>query len=245
MQTSELLLARISDALNICAKRQIPKFVGFVELQTAEEQQKLLNGSKYMLWGGYEAAARVFVGVFPDWAEPNGNAFPIDRLAIVNKSSQAFTHRDVLGALMSCGIERDTVGDILITENKTVVFVEKSVTKHLLGQITKIKNCGVEIYIDNEDFAAPQQSFKEMRQTIASNRLDCVVSQLVSKSRNTAAELIHSKMVAVNGNVTEKLTAEISPQDKITVRGYGKFIIDDITSRTAKGRLVIVYKKYS
>ena len=102
------LEARINEALNIAETRGVPKFVGFLDLAgiTVAGETASRSSVKYMLYGGYPEAERVCFGAFPDWCEPEPQMFPITRLRICNKSTVKLSHRDVLGALMSAGIER-------------------------------------------------------------------------------------------------------------------------------------------
>lgn len=246
MAESDLLAARIEDAVRLCSERMIPKFVGFIDVGGAALAQKTAERlhASFMLYGGYPEAERVFFGAFPEWAEPEESSFPIVRLLIENRSDTPFTHRDVLGTFMSCGIERDTVGDILVGKEKTVAFVEKSVASHIIGQIDKIRNCGVIIKEDAGDFLPETSGFETLRGTVASARLDGVIAEIVRTSRSKAAELIEGGFVAVNGRVQEKCTSGVNSGDKIAVRGTGKFVIDDITGHTSKGRLVLNYRKF-
>ena len=240
------LEARINDAVRQCENRNIPKFVGFLDAAGAAVAVSVAAKAnvKFMLYGGYESADRVCFGVFPSWCEPDGAAFPIVRLKIRNKSSRQLSHRDVLGALMSAGIERDTVGDIIASGSDPVVFVLPTVAEHIKAHIDKIASSGVEITGDSTDELPVSRTFEEMSGTVASRRLDCVVAEIADCSRGKAAELIESGLVVVGGLGVLKLTAEIKPQDVISVRRVGKFAIDECDRLTKKGRIVLKYRKY-
>ena len=80
--------------------------------------------------------------------------------------------------------------------------------------------------------------------TVASMRLDCVVSELINRPRSEASELIERGMVTVNHLTVTKLTAEPEAGDVITVRGSGKFKIDDESGVSRKGRIILLYSKY-
>ena len=86
--------------------------------------------------------------------------------------------------------------------------------------------------------------FKEFSDTVASERLDCIVASLAGCSRKLAAELIEGKMVFVNSVCTDKTVKTVKNGDKITIRGKGKFIIESLDGRTKKDRLIINAKKY-
>ncbi len=243
----EILEARLFDAVSVCAKRSIPKFVGFIDASgvaialTVAKKEK----AKFSLWGGYSSAERVYFGVFPDWCEPDASCFPIVKIKIINKSTRVLEHRDILGALMSAGIERDTVGDILTEEKQAFIFISESVADHVMNEITKIASAGVELIKDDTDYVPMPNDFIEGSDTIASSRVDCVVAALGNCSRNTASEFITEGLVSVNGVAVQKLTKEILVGDVLTIRKKGKFIIDSINDLTKKGRIILKYRKYN
>lgn len=242
----EFLEARLFDAVRQCEVRDIPRYVGFLDSAGAAVAVNAADRSKvgYLLFGGYEDAERVCFGVFPDRLEPSCDGFPIVKLKILNKSGAKLRHGDFLGALMALGIERDTVGDILVGEKTSFVFVIESVAEFIVSQLLKIGSCGVEVSVDTTDELPQSAGFAEMSDTVASKRLDCVVAALASCSRGQAAELIDSGLVAVNGLEVTKVTKEVYEKDVIAVRRKGKFAIDEISNVTKKGRLVLKYRKY-
>ncbi len=238
--------ARIADCIRQCRERSVPKFLGFLDASGAASAVEISKreNAKYMLFGGYDDAERVYFGVFPEWCEPEEKQFPIVRLKIKNKSQRTLTHRDVLGALMSAGIERDTVGDILASGGDPVIFVAESVAPHIAAHIDRIASAGVEIVRDDGEDLPQSNGFEELTGTVASLRLDCVVAEMANCSRSKACELINGGLVAVNGLEAVKITAEIKSGDKITVRRVGKFVVDCADRVTKKGRIAFEYRKY-
>lgn len=242
----QFLEARIVDSIRQCDNRNVPRFVGFLDATGASAAVTLAKREKarFMLFGGYQQAERAYFGVFPDWCEPDGAEFPIVKLRIVNRSDRELTHRDVLGALMSAGIERDTVGDILTSGKDPIVFVSEGVASHIEAHVDKIASAGVEIVRDTSDYLPISVGLEECSGTVASLRLDCVVAEISNCSRNRSVELIEGGLVAVNGLEALKITMEIRDGDTITVRRVGKFIIDDTSKLTKKGRIALKYRKY-
>ena len=242
----EYLEARINDSVRRCGLRSVPAFVGFLDASGAALAEKIGRRERavYKLYGGYDGAERLYFGVFPEWCEPDIGAFPIVRLKITNKSRNEFTHRDVLGTIMSLGLERDTVGDIIVGGRESFVFVSDFVSQYIITQLTKIASCGVEITADSVSEMPAVNRFSEGSDTIASARLDCVAAALGNFSRSSAAEVISAGMVSVNGTETLKPTVEIAGGDIISIRKRGRFIVDAISDRTKKGRIILKYRKY-
>ena len=142
--------------------------------------------ANYMLFGGYDGAERVYFGVFPDGFLPDGSLFPIVRLTVTDRSGRGFTHRDVLGTLMSEGIERSTVGDILIGSPDSALFVSASVAEHIMAETDKIASCGVTVARSDGGELPEGGGFEERSDTVASARLDCVVAAVCRVSRGKA-----------------------------------------------------------
>ena len=111
-----LLQARIEDAIRLSEDHSCPRFVGFLD----ERQQGVVRiilrkcgCDRFLFWGGYDGAERVLAGIFPSFMQPEPAAFPLDALAFSFRSGISLSHRDFLGTMLSCGIKREKVGDIL------------------------------------------------------------------------------------------------------------------------------------
>lgn len=241
---TDLLKDRLYDTVNISERTNKPKFLGFLSAEQRVFASNILEklNCSYEFYGGYDEAQRVMLGCFPDWVE--NPEFPITAVTAEFRKADVLTHRDVLGSLMALGLKRETVGDILIEEGRVVIFVCSENADYIISQISKIGRVGVTL---EKGFVHPLPKAGEMIEqsvTVASERLDCVVSALIGVSRNKALEKIEQSMVTVNSVVTEKATAKVTDGDIISVRSKGKFIIESIQDRTKKDRLILKYKKY-
>ena len=95
------------------------------ELSSFYEEKRSLEYAKPTVFGGTEASERAVVRFGDPEAFGYEEDFPIDILAIVplaDKFADDLTHRDFLGALMSLGIERSLLGDIIVTGKKAYLF---------------------------------------------------------------------------------------------------------------------------
>ena len=86
--------------------------------------------------------------------------------------------------------------------------------------------------------------FENIVITVSSARLDSVVSAVLSLSREKSAEQIRQGRVFVNSAETDNVSRILREGDKISVRGYGKFLLEGFSGLTKKGRLKINIKKY-
>ena len=241
---SEILIARISDTLDISQKTSKPKFFGFLSREEAALTQKTLDNrnANYILFGGYEGAERVMLGCLPDWCDETN--FPISAVTFSFRAVDELRHRDFLGALMALGITRECVGDILVENGRAVAFLKDEILPFVLNNVTKIGRVGVLV---SQGFCEPlpiSDKLLNASVTVSSLRLDCVVSAVACVSRNKANELIDMGFVAVNSLICEKATKQIAAGDVLSVRGKGKFIVTNTQNKTRKDRTVLEFKKY-
>lgn len=242
----EILSSRIDDAFSICDRKSIPRFVGFLDLR----QQKIAEitacanrQSNYMFFGGYQNAERKMFGVFPDYIDDKENFFPIGYLEIGHL--RPLSHRDFLGSLMSLGIKREVIGDILVGENKSFIILQSSFCSHIIDNLKKIANVGVSIKeCDANSLVLSENRFIEEKVIVSSLRLDCIVSAICNKSRAESAKFIESERVFINHEIVSSCSKNVEEGNVISVRSIGKFEIGQILSTTKKGRLVLSYKKY-
>ena len=240
----KLFDARIRNTAEICIRTEKPKFIGFLSETEAAKAQELLQGAdcKISFFGGYEGAERVILACLPSWCEQTD--FPLRAVTFAFPSAYTLTHRDVLGTLMSLGLKRETVGDILIEPGRAVVFATAEICPYMEEQVEKIGGVGVKATPGFCDPLPEGDAPIDCTATTSSGRLDCVVAALCGFSRNRASEAITAGMVAVNSLVCEKTTRNIASGDKITVRGKGKYRIDSMDGRTKKDRMILHYKKF-
>ena len=243
---SRFFTAMLEDAAELSDRRNRPVFTDFL---TEAEQTEALSvmkrlGANYLLWGGYEDAERCMLGVFPPYDEPDAALFPIDGVTASFRAADSVEHRSVLGTLMAQGIERACVGDILIESGRCVFFCRSTVTRALLTDVSKMGGVGVRL---SEGYSLPlpaAHSFRDISVTIASARLDCITAALAGVGRGRAEELITAGEVMINSVICKKVSQTVGAGDRLTVRGTGKFIIDDLGTVTRKGRLILSARKY-
>ena len=173
--------------------------------------------------------------------------FPISCICIepvMEKFSENLSHRDYLGALMSLGIERANLGDILIKEKKAYVFCLDRVVPYLLEHITQIRHTNVKssIVSGKIDWLKPQKE----RQTVLcpSERIDVVIAKLYHCSRSQSIELFRTKRIFVNSRLCENNSYQLKKEDIISVRGYGKFQYQGISHETKKGKISVLIDVY-
>lgn len=247
-EQEKLLIAKVNDAVRISSIRNIPKFVGFLSpAQAALISQNFAFVSGSAFFGGYNGAERQIFGVLPDYLNNEVSSFPIKALEFCFNSAYTLTHRDILGTLMSTGVERSVIGDIVILNDKAYAFVLDEMAEYFAFQIDKIKNVGVKIKIIDDLSTLNIENIQKsvpLSFTVSSARLDAVVSGLTGKSRSESEQLISNGFVFVNSFEVTKTTKKILKGDIITVRKIGKFKVSETGNFSKKGREIITALKY-
>ena len=238
------LSARIDDAIRL--SRRAPHFVGFLDPAERLDVESYLVSKKaeYLIFGGYPDAERCFIGFFPDYLDPSEDLFPLTAITIKFDKRFELSHRDFLGSFMAQGITRASIGDILIETGRAVVFVREELANYFLDNIFKIGKVGVSLSVGIDGEIPASHHFEEKSVVVASERLDCIVSALCGLSREKSAQAIRGGYVQLNYRECQSVSETVSEGSTISVRGKGKFIVDNASVRTKKGRLVLAVRKY-
>lgn len=240
------LLARLSDLAERAKRSGRPQFWGFLDAHQAVVADGGLRrlGLPYRLYGGYPDAERVTAGVFPPKETVAEEAFPVRAVAFFSRREASFSHRDVLGALMSAGVRREKLGDILCGEGLAVVMTTAELVPFLTDQIDRIGGESVRAEANYTGELPALHRFRPLSGTVASPRLDAVLKWLLASAREPAAELIRGGLVSVNHCVCQTASHMLKEQDVLSVRGAGRFRIETIGPETQKGRLHIAAVQY-
>lgn len=239
------LQARINDCLRLCDKYSAPRFTAFL---TEEEQaaigEVLSYGHNTCYFGGFDDAKRKMLGVFPEWQEVEFSEYPIRVISIIKKYTKELTHRDYLGTVLSLGIDRSKIGDILVHDKGAYIFASETVADMILG-IEKISNCGVKVTLaDIGDIEIPEQQYDDLFCIVPSMRLDAFVAAVTKASRNQALTMIKAGKVSLNHKVIEDGSKSIIINDILSVRGFGRYVFFSEGGKTGSGRIHVHIKKY-
>ena len=162
-----------------------------------------------------------------------------------NKKYYDIEHKHVLGTLMSLGIQRKTIGDIVIDDNKDIYFsTTEEIAKYLKNELHYINHASIELKeVDYEVRNVVNYLEKEIM--VSSYRLDAIISGVYNLSRSKSQELISEGLVYVNHVNNMNISHNVNVGDEINVRHYGKFKISEYINTTRSGRykmLVLIWR---
>ena len=239
-----LLEARLDDAIK--SAYNTVKYIGFLDPAQAkflQEKTRYDKSANFMFWGGFEDAERLVLAVSVSDVE-DANEFPITAITIKFRKEDVLSHRDFLGCFMSLGVDRTCIGDILVEVSRAVVFVKSELCDYFINSLTKIGKVGIKCSVGAEYPLPIAHSFKDLSGVVASQRADCVLAFLLKTSREKAAQAIKSGIVMCNYEQINSVSQKINDNDKIAVKGTGKFLVTEFGSLTKKNRITIRCKKY-
>ena len=244
-----LLLAKVWDKINAGLRKSIPANSCFLSPRELE-MTRLLFGEPEGLhrFGGYADAERQMLVFLPEYMDEESLFWedsPVVCLRAVYYEGDSLTHRDFLGALMGAGVARETVGDICVGKGICDFFVTREIAPWLLQNFysagrTKFRLSEIPL----TEASIPEPEIKEIKDTLASLRLDALISSGFRIGRSLASDYVNAGKAAINGLPCTKSDKTVSEGDKISVRGLGKIKLQQVNGQTKKGRISVVIHRY-
>ena len=244
-----LLLAKLWDKVSAGMRRNIPAATCFLSPRELEMSRYLFGDAEGLhTFGGFEGAERQMLIYVPEYMELDtllDEDAPLYCLRATFFEEDILSHRDFLGALMGAGIGRETVGDICVGKGYCDFFVTAEIAPYILQSFTSAGRTKLSIsQIPLRDASIPEPEVKEIKDTLASLRLDSVISSGFRIGRSLAAQYVSAGKAAIDGLPCEKPDKAVAEGAKISVRGLGKIKLAAIGSRTKKDRISVVIHRY-
>lgn len=239
----------IDQAMDMVAQveeRYAPLVTRFLDPHQAVILENLANRAGILSFSSNLVAETELVKVIlaPDYYVLDEADFELALLEIDFASKfNRLSHGQILGTLINrLGIERSVFGDILVTEDRAQIFVERKFVDFFKDNIQKIAKVPVQL----SEVPFSERLVIETRQVqkdilVSSLRLDKILSACFKLSRADAASLIQSKKVKVNYKPVERVDLQIALQDLISARGFGrcKVIRENGFSKNGKYKLTV------
>lgn len=244
-----VLLAKLWDKINAGIRRCIPANSPFLSPRELE-MAKFLFGEVPGLYsfGGYEDAERKMLIYVPEYLDEESlydEDAPLVCLRATFFENDVLSHRDFLGALMGAGIARETVGDICVGRGFCDFFVTAEIAPYIIQNFLSAGRTKLHIsQIPLRDARIPEPEIKEIKDTLASLRLDSVISSGFRIGRSLAAQYVSSGKAAIDGLPCEKPDKAVAEGCKISVRGLGKIKLVSINGKTKKDRISVTIHRY-
>lgn len=242
----KIFKAHIMDKHGDCFNKNFKSVTRFLNLneQTMVQQMKKEFYAPFKLWGGYDDAERKLLCFYPEWDEGDMSEF-LKIIKVSHSGYKKLSHRDYLGSVLSLGISRDFIGDILVFGGYALIIVKSEMADFIELNYSKAgkTNLTAEI-LEIQSIEIPENNIREVTDTVSSLRLDAVVSSAFSVSRGAAAAFISAGSVYVNDMLTQKVDFKVSQGDKIKVQKKGRAILKEVGGLSRKGRIAIKIERH-
>lgn len=195
----------------------------------------------WQMHGGVNDAERKRLVIHPFYESIDQEAFQCVLLQTTyHQKFMKLSHRDVLGAFLSLGIERNKLGDVYVGDGIIQMVVAEEISSYILANFTSIKRANVtfETRDLNEWVGRPDEWILQDK-IISSKRLDVLLKEMYHLSRKEAVQYIQRKFVRVNFKVVEDPAFVVEEGDLFSVRGKGRSSLQAIHGKTRKDRLRI------
>ncbi|WP_454262955.1 YlmH family RNA-binding protein [Staphylococcus cohnii] len=181
--------------------------------------------------------------IAPDYFQPEVEDFEIILFEIdYPQKFVTLQHQHVLGTIMSLGIERDQLGDIVVDESIQFTLT-KQLESYIMLELNKIKGSAVKLNaISIKDMIQSKENWHSFETTVSGLRLDVVLKEMIRKSRSISKQLIEKKRVKVNHTIIDSADFQLDKGDLLSIQGYGRAMIVDIGGKTKKDKTRISYK---
>lgn len=244
-----VLLAKLWDKINAGFRREIPASTCFLSPRELEMARYLFGEQPGLhAFGGYEEAERKMLVYLPEYLEADSlyqEDSPVVCLRAQFFQGDTLSHRDFLGALMGAGIGREAVGDICVASGSCDFFVTEGIAPYILQNFTSAGRTKLHLeQIPLPEASIPEPEVKEIRDTVASARLDSILASGFRISRSLAAQYVNAGKAAIDGLPCEKPDRPVFEGAKISLRGMGKIKLVSINGKTKKERISVTIHRY-
>ena len=244
-----MLLAKIWDKINSGLRRNIPANTAFLSPRELEMARLLLGEPEGLhRFGGYADAERKMLCYLPDYLEEGSlmeEDSPVACLRATYFEGDSLSHRDFLGALMGAGVARETVGDICVDKGSCDFFVTREIAPYLLQSFDSAGRTKFRLQeIPLSEAKIPEPEVKIIKDTLASIRLDAVISSGFRIGRGPASDAVNAGRASINGLPCTKSDKAVAEGDTVSVRGMGKIRLAQVNGQTKKGRISVIIERY-
>lgn len=253
---TKLLVSRAQDAAEMALKKGEARFLPFLsdtEIAFLEVNLRYNRDDETLIFfGGYDEADYKCAGFFPSYCfydeeyEPEKD-FPICTVFAKGSGFRKLTHRDFLGSMMSLGIKRETIGDIVVSDDgcSAYVFCLEKTAEYLVANFTSAANDKVVCSICPPDkIEIPPKKFEVINATVNSPRIDAIICACLDLSREEAGRYISSGLVACNHILCEDKSKMCSEGTLVSVRHHGRFLVYKFGDRNRRDRLRVTIHRY-
>ncbi len=237
----------LENAANVASKRGIQRFTRF--LDPAEQQEASVIAKHvdvaFSSYGGYSEAERCIGCFYLPGDEPEKDSYPLVCLTSAYDSRYGgLTHRDLLGAFMGLGLTRDSLGDIIIVNDRIFLFTSEQMHMHVMESLQQAGRVHLDWRLRSEAFPIPSPKGIYVRGILSSMRLDAVIAEAFELSRNDAQNAIRAGKIKLNYFPCLKIDHSVEEGAMLSFSGKGRVSLRSVDGLTRKQRIGVTFFRY-
>ncbi len=246
---NQMLLSSLYEKLDLCLKADIDVYSEEFyppNIWAKLEKMQHIIGADVESEGFFENSERRMVLFKTREYESYGTEFPMKVLRISNKSKfKDLEHRHFLGTIMSLGIKREKLGDIVVEDVVAYAPIYEDLADYVKKNLDTIAKNPVDIEVlGYKKCEVPEYRFSQESILVSSLRLDALVSSLCKVSRNEAVKLIEGRRVSLNYIIEVGKNTQVSEGDLLSIRKHGKYVFQKINGISKKGKIRLNIKQF-
>lgn len=234
-------MRRIIDKIELVLKNHYTETTDFLDPYERVLAKSIINkfpDIRYFENGGIIESERKVIIICNDYID---NIDDIDLNITVLRITgdlEDVSHKDYLGAIISLGIKRTKIGDILVHKDYTDIIVKNEISDFILFNLEKVGNKKIFIEARSLESLSPvKASYKELNKILSSLRLDVYISAAYNLSRQESMNIIKSGSVKINWEPIDKPAKDLEAGDVISVKGYGRSVLHSIEGISKKNKI--------
>ncbi|MGF3066738.1 RNA-binding protein [Facklamia sp. P13055] len=216
-----------------------PVLTSFLTPREATILKNIVNGRdemNYHLDGGYEDSERKRALIYPNYYLLDLADLELGFLEITYPIKFAeLSHGKILGTILSTGIERGRIGDIITDSQAWQLVVDLKMQTYLMDEVKKIANVGVHLNpIKRGNLLQSIDEWEEATVIVSSLRLDSLISKVYNISRQRAKDAVKAGQVKINFTEIDRSDTLVGISDIVSLRHFGRFRIQSVDGKTKK-----------
>lgn len=234
-------IEQVEDWLRQVDDYYTPYVTDFLNPRERQIVETLTNRSSLFVQadGGFEGAERARMIIYPAYVEPVKKDFQLTVREIQYASKFAtITHPDVLGAMMSLGLDRAKFGDIVVQGDRIQIAYANEIDSYMQVNFIEVGSTSIRLKEPDEPLSAKVTLHEEVV-IVSSLRLDVIVTALARLGRQKAQQLIERERVKLNFQTVTDQAALVQIGDLLSIRALGRFHILEIEGRTKKEKWIV------
>ena len=158
-----------------------------------------------------------------------------------NNKFNKVEHRNILGAVHNLGINFNRFGDIIVLENEVYIFVDDEIADYIAMEFTKAGRVNLDFQRVDLTEVKIEKKYEDFEIVSSSFRIDSIVAKITNKSRSKVKEFLEQDFIKLNHVILRNGEKTCTPDDIISIRKYGRFVVKDYTQnkKSLKYRITI------